>query len=220
MNNTNRYFAKVYGITALELFISVMTGILAIKLFPLQMLRIAMSDSAWLILGVIEIALVLLINHSIMKNKSTGMVAFSSILFSIVNGFTFVSIFMTFSVSAILGAFGTLAIIFLVMSLFGFFTKRDLSPMSRVLWFIVLGLFIVSLINIFFFNSVVYFITSVVGVIVFSIYIAVDTQMMKENAQIGTTNLVWSDALNLYLDLINLFIYLLNIFGSFSDNDN
>jgi uncharacterized protein len=124
--------------------------------------------------------------------------------------YTGASIFSTFLITAT--AFGGL-------SLVGYTTKRDLRPMGSFLIVGLIGIFIASIVNIFLMNSMMSFIISVLGVLIFAGLIAYDTQKLKmtyyevggDQAAMGVaTNY---GALNLYLDFINLFLFLLRLFG-------
>jgi FtsH-binding integral membrane protein len=125
--------------------------------------------------------------------------------------YTGTSIFSTFLITA--AAFGGL-------SLFGYTTKKDLTGFGSFLIVGLIGLVIASLVNMFLQNSVMGFIISVVGVLIFAGLIAYDTQRLKisyyhmggDQAAMGVaTNY---GALNLYINFINLFQFLLSIFGS------
>ncbi|MBL8554438.1 MAG: Bax inhibitor-1/YccA family protein [Phenylobacterium sp.] len=124
--------------------------------------------------------------------------------------YTGASIFQTFLITAT--AFGGL-------SLVGYTTKKDLSPMGSFLILGAFGLMIAMVVNIFVASSMLYFIINVVGVLIFAGLIAYDTQRLKmtyyelggDQAAMGVaTNY---GALSLYLDFINLFMFLLRLFG-------
>lgn len=124
--------------------------------------------------------------------------------------YTGTSIFSTFLITA--AAFGGL-------SLFGYTTKKDLTGFGSFLIVGLVGLVIASLVNMFLQNSVMGFLISVVGVLIFAGLIAYDTQRLKmsyyemggDQAAMGVaTNY---GALSLYLNFINLFQFLLSIFG-------
>jgi len=124
--------------------------------------------------------------------------------------YTGASIFQTFLITAT--AFGGL-------SLFGYTTKKDLTAMGSFLLIGVIGLIVASLVNIFLQSSMMSFIISVVGVLVFAGLIAFDTQRLKmtyyelggDRAAMGVaTNF---GALSLYINFINLFQFLLQLFG-------
>lgn len=124
--------------------------------------------------------------------------------------YTGASIFQTFLITAT--AFGGL-------SLFGYTTKKDLTAMGSFLLVGLIGLIIASLVNIFLQSSMMSFIISVLGVLIFAGLIAFDTQRLKmtyyelggDQAAMGVaTNF---GALSLYINFINLFQFLLQLFG-------
>jgi FtsH-binding integral membrane protein len=125
--------------------------------------------------------------------------------------FTGESVATTFFVTA--AAFGAL-------SLFGYTTKRDLAPVGSFLIVGLFGIIIASVVNIFLHSSMLAFVVSVLGVLIFAGLIAWDTQRLKatyyhvggDSAAMGVaTNY---GALSLYLDFINLFQFLLMFMGN------
>ena len=122
---------------------------------------------------------------------------------------------------------GSLASTFLItaaafggLSLFGYVTKRDLSPIGTFLIMGVIGLIIASIVNIFLQSQMMYLIISGVGVLIFSGLIAFDTQRLKMTYyQLGGDQTAMGvatnyGALSLYINFINLFQFLLAIFGN------
>lgn len=124
--------------------------------------------------------------------------------------YTGASIFSTFLITA--AAFGGL-------SLFGYTTKKDLTGFGSFLIIGLFGLIIASVVNIFLANSMMSFIISVLGVLIFAGLIAYDTQRLKMSYyEMGGDQTAISvatnyGALSLYLNFINLFQFLLSIFG-------
>jgi FtsH-binding integral membrane protein len=104
------------------------------------------------------------------------------------------------------------------MSLYGYTTQRDLSGFGSFLFMGLIGIVIASLVNIFLGSSMLQFIISVVGVLVFVGLTAYDTQQIKEMYDVNDDGTVAGrkavmGALRLYLDFLNLFIMLLQLFG-------
>jgi hypothetical protein len=105
------------------------------------------------------------------------------------------------------------------MSLFGYTTKRDLTSWGSLLFMGLIGVVIGSLINLFFQNSALYWIVTLVGIVVFIGLIAYDTQKLKAMSLVVSADGEAAQkasiigALKLYLDFINLFLLLLRIFG-------
>ena len=80
--------------------------------------------------------------------------------------------------------------------------------------------FITGLINLFVGSTTVDFIISIIGVVIFTIFVAYDIQQAKMYSTLETIpedNLAIYGALNLYLDFINIFLHLLSIFGNSRD---
>ena len=124
------------------------------------------------------------------------------VLYSVINGALFSSIFLVYTMSSIASVFFITAGTFGVMALVGYTTKKDLSSMGKILFMALIGIIIATIVNIFLKSSGLEMIVSYLGVLIFVGLTAYDTQKM---ALLG--------ALTLYLDFINLFIYLLRIFG-------
>ena len=108
------------------------------------------------------------------------------------------------------------------MSVYGYFTKTDLSKMGSYLMMALFGLIIACIVNIFWANSTMEWIISIVGVLIFIGLTAWDTQSIRQLAAANlepslADKLATMGALNLYLDFINLFLFLLRIFGGNRD---
>ena len=109
---------------------------------------------------------------------------------------------------------------FAAMSLVGYFTKKDLSGLGRILFMALIGLIIATLVNVFLIKSGGFsLIVSYVGVLIFVGLTAYDTQRIKnmlveaDDVSAEAQKIALMGALALYLDFINLFLYLLRIFG-------
>jgi FtsH-binding integral membrane protein len=104
------------------------------------------------------------------------------------------------------------------LSLYGYTTKRDLSGWGKFLFMGVIGLIIAGIVNMFMQSSMLHFIFSAAGVLIFSALIAYDTQRIKEqySAAMGTDqqeHVAIFGALSLYLDFVNLFQFLMSFLG-------
>ncbi len=182
------------------------------------MLNNIYNGPGYIIFVIVELVLVFVLSSRVMKMKpTTAKVSF--LLYSFVSGLTFASIFIYYAVSSIIYIFLAAAITFAIMALIGYTTKLDLTKMGSYLLFALIAAIIVSLVNIFLNNSMIYLIVSIVCVLIFIGITAYDVQKIKnlENSGLPVENLAIYGALDLYLDFINLFIHLLSIFGR-SDN--
>ncbi len=138
-------------------------------------------------------------------------------LYSVLTGVTFSVYFLAFTAESIASTFFITAGTFAIMSIYGFVTKRDLTRLGNLAFMALIGIVIASVVNIFLHSSVLNWIVTYVGVLVFVGLVAWDTQKIKALVALEdnefTQKLAIAGALSLYLDFINLFIMLLRIFG-------
>ncbi len=131
------------------------------------------------------------------------------------------TIFYAYSLSAITKTFFITAGTFGAMSVYGYFTSRDLSRIGSFLTMALFGLIIAIVVNFFVRSSALDWIISIVGVFIFVGLTAWDTQQVKTMAEVTPSDqagrLSTIGALTLYLDFINLFLFLLRIFGGNRD---
>ena len=104
------------------------------------------------------------------------------------------------------------------MSIYGYTTKRDLTKFGSFLMMGLIGIIIASVVNIFMKSTMMYFIISILGVLIFVGLTAYDTQKIKNMYMASDSGEIMGKkavmgALTLYLDFINLFIMLLRLFG-------
>jgi len=181
---------------------------------------IALSRGGYLTLAIIEVGLVIGISAGINKMSSTT-ATLLFFLFAIVNGATLSIIFMAFSPESILKTFLITAGTFGAMSIYGYFTSRDLTRIGSFLFMALIGLVICSVVNIFWNNGSLGWIISFAGVVIFLGLTAWDTWKIKQMAMqmpdATDGRIATIGALSLYLDFINLFLYLLRFFGSSRD---
>lgn len=139
-------------------------------------------------------------------------------LFAVINGMMLSPIFLVYTGASIAKTFFITAGTFAAMSVYGFFTSRDLTKFGNILFMALIGIIIASLVNMFTRSTPLGWIISVLGVVIFVGLTAWDTQQIKRMAiaapEAGVGRLAVLGALSLYLDFINLFLYLLRFFGS------
>ena len=139
------------------------------------------------------------------------------LVFSAVMGISMATIFQVFTGASIARVFFITASAFLATSLYGYTTKRDLTAFGSFLFMGLIGLVIASLVNLFVQSSMVQFVVSAIGVLVFTGLTAWDTQRLKyvyaEGAGEANDKMAVVGALGLYLNFINLFQSLLHFFG-------
>jgi FtsH-binding integral membrane protein len=139
--------------------------------------------------------------------------------YAALSGVTFSVIFLRYTAGSIGTTFLITGGMFAGLSIYGATTKRDLSSLGSFLMMGLVGLILASIVNIFLGSPMLYWLTTFMGVIVFTGLTAYDTAKLKElGAQAGSgeahTKMALQGALVLYLDFINLFLMLLRIFGN------
>lgn len=177
---------------------------------------------SWLmwVLIIAELGLVFSISGGI-RRMSSSMATLLFYVFAVLNGLMLSTIFLVYSPGAIVKTFFITAGTFGAMSVYGFFTSKDLSKFGSFLYMALFGLIIASLVNIFLGSSSLDWIISIAGVFIFVGLTAWDTQQIKTMAMMAPDDslgrLSTIGALSLYLDFINLFLFLLKIFGGNRD---
>jgi len=209
----NAFITNIYGL---------MTGALAITGF---IAWYVMNDENliqkiapnYMILLLLELGVVM--GLSFLVNKvSVNVARLLFVVYSALNGLTFGVILSFFTTASIASTFFVTAGTFGIMSLYGYFTKRDLTSMGRILMMALLGIIIASVVNFFLHSPQLYWIVTYVGVVIFVGLVAYDTQKLKAMS----VNIQGEEmehkasimgALTLYLDFINLFLLLLRVMG-------
>lgn len=143
-------------------------------------------------------------------------------IFSAAMGVWIAPIFIVYKLGTIVYTFFITAGTFGAMSIYGYFTKTDLSKFGTYLVMALWGLIIAIVVNIFLKSTAMEWAISIIGVLLFTGLTAWDTQTVKRLAAANldpqmADKLATMGALNLYLDFINLFLFLLRIFGGGRD---
>jgi FtsH-binding integral membrane protein len=133
-------------------------------------------------------------------------------------GLTLSSLFLAYTGASVTRVFFISAATFGALSVYGYTTQRDLSPVGSFLIMGMFGLFIAMLVNMFLKSTGLDFVVSAIGVLAFAGMTAWDTQRIKEmysamdDGTVAGRKAVMG-ALRLYLDFINLFLFLLRFIG-------
>lgn len=210
---------KVYLWMTLALAVTGLTSLYVASSPGLVQSIFASRGTFWLLV-IAELALVFILSARIMKMSfSTAGIMFA--LYSVLNGVTMSFIFIAYTSTSIATAFFVTAGMFAAMSFIGFVTKKDLSSFGSFFTMVLIGLIIASVVNIFLNSSVMYWIITYVGVLLFVGLTAYDTQKIKQmlieygdEVNDSTQKLALIGSLSLYLDFINLFLYILRLFGN------
>jgi FtsH-binding integral membrane protein len=208
------YFISVYNNMTLGLIIS---GAIAYWMSTDAALMAAIwkTNLAWLVIfAPLVMSLGLIFIFDALSPFAARMFFY---VFAAVMGASLSQIFIVFKLGSIFQVFFITSATFLVMSVYGYTTKKDLSSLGSFLLMGVIGLIIAGIINLFLQSPVMTFVISSIAVLVFTLLVAVDTQQLKdvyystfgdEREKMGILG-----ALNLYMDFINIFINLLQLLG-------
>lgn len=218
------FMLGVYNKMALGLVLSAALAFLTSSFPPVRdlMFTVANGRVGYSLLGMVVAFAplgVLLFSGFAMRNQSpkTASIVYWTVVSLI--GASMGVLALRYTGASIASTFLITATAFGGLSLFGYTTKKDLSGMGSFLIMGVIGLIIAGLVNIFLQSSMMQFIISVLGVLIFAGLTAYDTQRLKMTYyELGGNQTAMGvatsyGALSLYLDLINMFQFLLALFG-------
>jgi len=148
---------------------------------------------------------------------STASVAMAPVLlhiFAAAMGLSFAVIFAIYQMGSIAGAFMAAAVLFGVMTFYGYFTRRSLDSIGKWLMIGLIAICITSIINIFLQSGPLAQVVSALAIVIFTGLTAYDTQKIRETLMYDDDHrLEIMGALTLYMDFVNLFLSLLQLFG-------
>ena len=138
--------------------------------------------------------------------------------FSVLMGMSLSFILLVYTASSVYQTFAITAGMFGIMAVTGYTTKTDLTKFGSIMMMGLIGIIIAMVVNFFLKSSMLEYIISIIGVLVFTGLTAYDVQKLKrigtmEMDQANTRKMSIMGALTLYLDFINLFIFLLRFMG-------
>ncbi|MDE2181742.1 MAG: Bax inhibitor-1/YccA family protein [Alphaproteobacteria bacterium] len=140
-------------------------------------------------------------------------------VYASVMGISLAPIFLIYTGATVAQTFFITAATFGAMSLWGYTTNRDLTGFGSFLFMGLIGLIIASLVSMFLQSTMMNWIISVAGVLIFTGLTAYDTQWIKESYSVSDDGSLAGrkaifGALKLYLDFLNLFLMLLRLMGN------
>lgn len=211
----NKLYSKMFMWMFIGLLVTFATGFYVST--NENMLYNIFSTGLYWVIFIAEFITVIVLSARINKmSQMSAQICF--MLYSFLTGLTFASIFVLFEISSIIFVFLATAITFGIFAFIGYTTNIDLTKLGTILFMGLLGIIVVSIINIFVGNSMLDLILCWIGIIIFVGYIAYDIQKVKQmQYMMDEDKLAIFGALQLYLDFINLFIRLIQIFGKRND---
>jgi FtsH-binding integral membrane protein len=211
-NEVNTAMGRVYGHMSLAVITSMIVSYL-VGTSPALLAFFFTGVLKWI---VIFAPLVAIFGVTILLNASPtkGMAQLCLHGFAALMGLSFATIFAVYNMGSIVSAFMGAAILFGVMSGYGYFTKQSLDSIGKYCFVALIAIIIASIVNIFIGSTVFQMFISAIAILIFLALTAYDTQQIREELSMGNDSIAEiRGALTLYLDFINLFINLLQLFG-------
>jgi FtsH-binding integral membrane protein len=175
------------------------------------------SPLKWVIM-LAPLAIVFFMSFRIDK-MSVGTAQLTFWVYAALVGVSLATILMVYTHTSVARVFFIAAASFGALSLYGYTTKRDLSGMATFLFMGLIGVIIASVVNIWLASSMMQWIISIAGLLVFAGFTAYDTQDIKNMYDANDDGTVSGrksimGALRLYLDFLNIFLFMLQLLGN------
>jgi len=208
----NSAMGRVYGHMSLAVIVSMLVSYW-VGTTPELLQLFFTGITKWIVIFAPLVA-IFGISAVLANNPSKGVAQLCLHGFAALMGLSFATIFAIFTMGSIVSAFMGAAVLFGVMSFYGYFTKRSLDSVGRFMFVGLIAICIASIVNIFIGSTVMQMVISALAIIIFLGLTAYDTQQIREMVSVDTNDSVEvTGALTLYMDFINLFLNLLQLFG-------
>ena len=208
----NSAMGRVYGHMSLAVIVSMIVSYF-VGTSPELLQFFFTGITKWIVIFAPLVA-IFGISMVLANNPSKGVAQLCLHGFAALMGLSFATIFAVFTMGSIVSAFMGAAILFAVMSFYGYFTKQNLDSMGKFMIVGLIAIIIASIVNIFIGSTVMQMVISALAIIIFLGLTAYDTQKIREELSVEpSASAEVCGALTLYMDFINLFINLLQLFG-------
>ena len=208
----NSAMGRVYGHMSLAVIVSMLVSYW-VGTTPELLQLFFTGITKWIVIFAPLVA-IFGISAVLANNPSKGVAQLCLHGFAALMGLSFATIFAIFTMGSIVSAFMGAAVLFGVMSFYGYFTKRSLDSVGKFMFVGLIAICIASIVNIFIGSTVMQMVISALAIIIFLGLTAYDTQQIRQELSIETTPAAEvRGALTLYMDFINLFLNLLTLFG-------
>ena len=212
----NAAMGRVYGHMSLAVIVSMLVSFW-VGTTPELLAFFFTGVLKWIVIFA-PLAAIFGVSYVLGNNPSKGVAQLCLHGFAALMGLSFAMIFAVFTMGSIVSAFMGAAILFAVMSGYGYFTKQNLDSMGKFMFVGLIAIIIASIVNIFIGSTVMQMVISALAIVIFLGLTAYDTQKIREMVSVDTSDAVEvSGALTLYMDFINLFLNLLQLFGDRKD---
>ncbi|PCH99311.1 MAG: hypothetical protein COB76_06025 [Alphaproteobacteria bacterium] len=209
------HFRNVYNVMCLGLFV---TGAVAygIANWPAAISLLFGTPLKWVVMLAPMAFIFFGFTRNAVMKKTAGQLKTLFVLFSATFGLSLSTIFLAYTGADIARAFFITSGTFAAMSVWGYTTKRDLSALGSFLIMGVIGLIIAMVVNIFLQSTMMDFIISSIGVLIYTLMTAYDTQNIKasysaSHGDDANQKMAVMGALGLYINFIMLLQFILSL---------
>lgn len=221
------FFNRVYSTMGLGLLLTAVVSYLLGTVFLPQYVGFISQHP---VMFYVLIFLPIILSFGVSSKRAQQNAAYASLFFYLISasyGVTFTVILMAYRQSIVAISFLTTAVIFITMSVVGRTTKKDLSRAGSMAFTALIGVIILSVLNMFMHSTPLMYLISYAILIIFIVMTAFDTQKLKQiyltadsrgGYAVNTNSLAVQGALALYLDFLNIFLVLLQLFGGSDRN--
>jgi FtsH-binding integral membrane protein len=221
-NRVAAYMTRVMGWMSAGLAITFLTAWI-VYITPAVQDFVFGSDFMFYGIVIGQLALVFILSMAVERMSSTtALLMFMA--YSTLTGVTLSCVMFIYELGSILYVLGLTSVIFLIMAVYGFVTRKDLTRLGAMCFFGLIGIILASVFNFFMRSEGLDYLISYAGIIIFIGFTAYDTQRIKNKYMYDTSRgaddnsdyiqkYAIMGALILYLDFINLFLKLLRVMG-------
>ncbi|NDG79751.1 MAG: Bax inhibitor-1/YccA family protein [Synechococcaceae bacterium WB8_1B_057] len=211
-SDINSVMAGVYKHMGLAVIVSMLVAY-GVGMSP-ELLKFFFTGITKWIVMFLPLVAVFGIGFALQANPPRELAQLMLLGFAAIMGLSFAVIFAVYQMASIFTAFMGAAVLFGVMSFYGYFTKKSLDSLGKFLFVGLIAIIIASIINIFVGSSVAQMVISALAILIFTGLTAYDTQKIREMIMYeDERNVEVIGALTLYMDFINIFLSLLQLFG-------
>lgn len=220
-NGLSRFMSRVYNYMGLSILISAIT---AYFVSQISLVNLVSNGIGMWILLIAWFVMPFIIGRQAYKNVTVATAEL--VIYAMLTGAMFSSIFLIYTKIAITAAFISSAILFFIMSIIGKVTHKNMAKLGTQLFGALIGLIVVMFINMFLRISGLELFLNIACVIIFALMVMFETNQMKKlyysnsDSLSNLNGLAINGALMLYLDFINIFTSLLEIFGGVGNSSN
>lgn len=209
------YFAKIFMYMGIALGWTAIVATGVFFLLAAGFIPIDVYEPLLIGASVLNIVIIFVIQFSVLRRQGQKSIAVPFGIYATTMGILLSTLMISYDLVTLATSFGISAVLFGAMALYGATTKQNLRPMGMVASMAFLGVFIISIINLIWFNETVYWIVSFASFGLILLITAYDVWRIQRHIESGTinNNIAMYYALQLYVDFIYILIRVSQFLG-------